>query len=143
MGFGILIVQFLRALFTCSHVRSQVVEGKTYCPDCGQGVVFRWVVLRCGGCGQRRQGRYRFREVVPTESCCTFCGERAVHSQYLSDPEYFQLSYALLRFESDPCQNTLADHIKVVFSSCIQKPFHYIQYSYAESSVIPLQLPSH
>lgn len=99
--------QGLGLLLTCCHARARVVEGKTYCPDCGRGVIFRWVILRCVTCGQRRPSRYRFRQVVPTECCCTFCGETASQIQTLEEPEFFQLRYALLQFETETIENPL------------------------------------
>lgn len=100
-----------QALFTCSHTRARVVEGKTFCPDCGQGVVFRWVVLRCCGCRQRRPVRYRFRHVVPLESCCTYCGESDIINQYLDEPEFYQLRHALLSFETEVSESSLLERL--------------------------------
>ncbi len=95
-------MDLLKALVTCSHARANAVEGKTFCPDCGQGVVFRWVVLKCVGCGQRRSACYRFRQVAPVDLCCRFCGDPSWEARVLVDPEYYQLRYALLQYEPDP-----------------------------------------
>jgi hypothetical protein len=101
MVIGTLLWEIMNTLFTCSHARAHAVEGKTFCPDCGRGVIFRWVVLRCVGCGQRRPAGYLFRNVVPSETCCTFCGDIRIERQVLEEPEFFQLRYALLSFETD------------------------------------------
>jgi hypothetical protein len=86
----------LRSLFSCNHARTEVHEGKCYCPDCGAGLIYRWVVLRCGECRTRRESRYRFRQVIPSQRCCTFCGSVTVLEEFLEDPAYFQLREARL-----------------------------------------------
>ncbi len=92
--------QVLQCLFTCPHSHVQVTEGKTYCPDCGQGVLFRWAVLKCGDCHQRRGAHYRFRQIMPDTRCCTGCGSARLEKQILIDPEFFQVRHALLDFET-------------------------------------------
>lgn len=105
MDFWLPLAERLNALLSCNHSRARVVEGKTYCPDCGHGVIFRWVILKCVECHQRRPSRYQARQVVPAHRCCTFCGERAFTRQILCDPEYYQLRHALLSFETEPVEN--------------------------------------
>lgn len=101
MDVGPLIQRVLKAMFACNHGNTHVVEGKTFCPDCGAGVVFRWVVLRCSGCNQRRPGRYRFRQVVPHERCCIDCGEAGYTTQTLDNPGFYQLRLAMLEIETE------------------------------------------
>jgi len=91
----------LKALLSCSHGNTRVVEGKTFCPDCGVGVVFRWVVLRCSGCHQRRPGRYWMRQVVPQERCCTYCGDANYETQVLENPSFYQIRHAMLSVEAE------------------------------------------
>lgn len=86
----------LCSLFSCNHARTQVHEGKCYCPDCGGGLIYRWMVLRCGECHVRRESRYRLRKVVPSQRCCPSCGSAAVLEEFLEDPAYFQLREARL-----------------------------------------------
>lgn len=86
----------LRSAFSCSHTATPVHEGKCYCPDCGKGVIFRWVMTRCGGCHTRRETRYVFRHVFPVASFCPQCGESDVYSEYLEAPKYYQVTQAKL-----------------------------------------------
>lgn len=86
----------LRSLFSCHHARTPVNEGKCFCPDCGSGLIYRWVVLRCQECHARRESRYRLRQVMPSQRCCAFCGAASVFPEYLENPSYFQLSQARL-----------------------------------------------
>lgn len=116
MRFWTVVFSILQSLFTCSHARALGVEGKTYCPDCGKGVIFRWVVHRCVGCHQRRPTRYLFRNVVPLHQCCTFCGEEASERVYLSEPEFFQLRHALLSYEVERHEASLLSEIRINLS---------------------------
>jgi hypothetical protein len=139
MVLGTMVMPVLKALFTCSHAKARAVEGKTYCPDCGRGVIFRWVVLRCTECGQRRPSHYRLRQVVPAELCCTYCGEAAVHSQILLEPEFYQLRHALLAFESEPPAESLLYRLTVAIRSWV-----HTSLSASESACTPLpRLPLH
>jgi hypothetical protein len=87
----------LKAVFTCNHLRTPVREGKCFCPDCGRGVVFQWIVLRCRECRTRRESRYFLRQVVPSHACCMQCGTENFRYEYLDmnrDESYFQLDKA-------------------------------------------------
>ncbi len=99
MPFWFCIQQIVEALFSCCHHHAQPTEGKTYCPDCGCGLIFKWVVIRCQSCGQRRAGQYRFRTVIPADTCCTFCGDNQWIHQELINPEFYQLHYAMLSMQ--------------------------------------------
>jgi len=94
-------VWLFRSLLTCNHWRTPVHEGKCYCPDCGRGVIYRWVVLRCYECKSRRDSRYVLRQVIPTERCCANCGHQAVRVEPLESPDYFQLHKARLMAEEE------------------------------------------
>ena len=83
-------------LFTCNHANTLVHEGKCYCPDCGNGLIYQWVILRCCECQTRRESRYQFRQVVPVQRCCLSCGAQNVRAEYLQNPSYFQLKQARL-----------------------------------------------
>jgi hypothetical protein len=136
------LLQILNALFTCSHGRARVVEGKTFCPDCGQGVIFKWVVLRCKGCNHRRPTRYLFRQVVPLEPCCTYCGEQEIRHEYLSEPEYFQLRYALLSFQAESQEDTLWDHCTFSISAWIKDSLKAVETTCNELPRLPVHQPS-
>jgi uncharacterized protein (DUF983 family) len=86
----------LRACFTCNHAGLQAAVGKCYCPTCGKGVILRWTRLRCGHCGIKRQSRYLFRQIIPTEKFCPYCGYSQTETEYLENPAYYQLHQALL-----------------------------------------------
>ena len=90
------LFQLGEALFACNHARTPVEEGKVCCPDCGAGVVFHWVLLRCASCNSRRESRYFLRQAIPVHGHCLSCGESAVRREVLDSPKYYQLHQALL-----------------------------------------------
>ncbi len=96
----------LKCVFTCNHGQTSPKEGKCYCPDCGRGVIFQWVVLRCQDCKQRIESQTLLRQLIPAQRCCSQCGERSFYYQYLENPSYFQLQKArlMLREEADYLQ---------------------------------------
>jgi hypothetical protein len=110
----------LTCLFSCGHWRTPVNEGKCYCPDCGHGVIFQWVVVRCGTCRVRVDSRMWLRQVLPMQRCCPACGERAFQFDYLESPSYFQLHKAqlIVRDEQDYLQG---------------RSFHWSLYSVGQS----------
>lgn len=124
------------AVFTCNHGRVHGTEGKTYCPDCGRGILLRWVVLRCEGCGQRRPGHYRFRHVIPTDAHCIACGHTGVERHYLIEPEFYQLRHALLSFEPEPSDEG-ENHLTAWFHRTWQNAFTQPE---ATSHRVPLLL---
>lgn len=91
-----MIQALLHSLFACNHAGTRVSEGKCYCPQCGSGLIYRWVVLRCRECNTRRESRYRFRRIVPAQRCCSLCGDTSVCLEYLENPDYYQLCRARL-----------------------------------------------
>jgi hypothetical protein len=97
--------QFIQAAIedatTCRHTRVAMAEGTSYCPDCGCGVVYEWVTLRCNDCGRKRQGQYCYNEVVPADRCCRHCGEHQVRKEVMDEPDYFQMQWALLELQAD------------------------------------------
>jgi hypothetical protein len=86
----------LKCLFSCNHFRTRVSEGKCFCPDCGQGLIYRWIVLRCAECNVRRESGYFLRQVVPAERCCAHCGGAEFNRETLESPSYYQLHKARL-----------------------------------------------
>lgn len=86
----------LKCCLTCNHLRTPVSEGKCYCPDCGQGLIYRWIILRCTECNLRRDSRYFLRQAVPAERCCLHCGSTAIRWDYLETPSYYQIHKARL-----------------------------------------------
>lgn len=95
-----------KCIFTCNHGRTAPKEGKCYCPDCGRGVIFQWVVMRCEECNVRMDSHTALRQLVPDQRCCPNCGERAFCYHYLEAPSYFQLQKArlMIREEADYLQ---------------------------------------
>lgn len=91
----------LKCAFSCNHLRTPVNEGKCYCPDCGRGLVYQWVILRCGNCQSRLEGRTMLRQVLPRQRCCSGCGEQAFHLERLENPSYFQLHKAQLMVQEE------------------------------------------
>ena len=96
----------LKCVFTCNHGQTAPREGKCYCPDCGRGLIFQWVVLRCQDCNQRVESQTSLRQLIPAQRCCNQCGERSFYYHYLEAPSYFQLQKArlMLREEEDYLQ---------------------------------------
>lgn len=96
----------LKCVFTCNHGRTAPKEGKCFCPDCGQGVIFQWVVMRCESCNHRADSRLLLRQLTPSQRCCANCGQASFYYDYLDDPSYFQLHRARLvvREEADYLQ---------------------------------------
>lgn len=97
------IAWLLKCVFSCNHLRTPVNEGKCYCPDCGRGLIYQWVILRCAQCRLRLDARTVLRQVVPAQRCCSYCGERVFQSEYLLSPSYFQLhkAHLVVREEAD------------------------------------------
>jgi uncharacterized protein (DUF983 family) len=91
-----LLHQVGKCLFFCTHPRIAVSEGKCYCPDCGQGLIYQWVLLRCQQCNGRRDSRYLLRQVLPRYRHCLQCGEADWRLDHLESPAYFQLHQARL-----------------------------------------------
>jgi uncharacterized protein (DUF983 family) len=90
-----------RSVFACNHARTVVNEGKCYCPDCGRGLIYQWVVLRCTACGSRRESGYLLRQVIPRQRCCPHCGDSLWHLDILDSPSYFQLDQARLMVKEE------------------------------------------
>lgn len=91
----------LRCAFSCNHLRTPVSEGKCYCPDCGRGLVYHWVILRCATCHIRLDSRTLLRQVLPSRRCCPQCGERNSRLDRLDTPFYFQLHKAQLMVQEE------------------------------------------
>jgi hypothetical protein len=83
-------------LIRCTHPHLKLDEGKCYCPDCGDGLIFKWVFIRCNGCQHRRNSISFWEQIAPQHPFCPECGERGWHLQYLEQPEFFQLHSASL-----------------------------------------------
>jgi hypothetical protein len=96
MELGSVLNKCFTFVLACRHGSTRVVEGKTFCPDCGVGVVYEWVILKCKGCRQKRAARYWFNQVVPYQSCCSMCGEVACIEETHASLQFYQLSHALL-----------------------------------------------
>ncbi|MEB3286150.1 MAG: hypothetical protein VKJ04_01465 [Vampirovibrionales bacterium] len=94
--YGWLPFAVLRSAFCCSHRHTPVHEGKCYCPDCGEGIVYRWLTMRCSQCLLKRDIRYRFGHWLPAQPHCVACGETAILEQFLESPKYHQLHKASL-----------------------------------------------
>lgn len=101
VGIHQLLKGMVKTFLTCNHGRTPIHEGKCFCPDCGHGLIFQWVVLRCGQCNSRRNSRYFLRQIVPVEHSCPKCGEESVRWDYLDSPTYFQLHKACLVIQEE------------------------------------------
>lgn len=86
-----------KSIFFCNHARTPVNEGKCYCPDCGRGLIYQWVVIRCLQCQKRIESQTVLRQVLPACRCCPHCGESSFQAEYLESPSYFQLHKASLQ----------------------------------------------
>ena len=111
-----LLQQIGKCLFFCTHPRISVSEGKCYCPDCGQGLIYQWVLLRCGQCHGRRDSRYLLRQILPRYRYCLQCGEAAWQLNYLESPAYFQLHKARLIIRESLPQQPHDTLIVTIFS---------------------------
>jgi ribosomal protein S27AE len=96
-----------KCLLTCGHRHTPVAEGKCYCPDCGKGVIYQWVVVRCTTCRVRVDSRILLRQIMPSSRCCPKCGEHSFQVEYLEAPSYFHLHKAqlIVRDEHDYLQD--------------------------------------
>ena len=109
---GVFLLNYIQTVlraFRCRHVRAHWVQGKTFCPDCGNGLVFQWVLLRCVGCRQPRPSLLTHGEVVPKARCCIDCGEAKTTRELLAEPQYFQLPFVslVLTEEKKSCDSDL------------------------------------
>ena len=86
----------IQRLFSCNHFRMRVSEGKCYCPDCGRGLIYRWVALRCAACHSRLESQTILQNIIPKRRHCSYCGERSFEQTFLESPAYFQLHKAQL-----------------------------------------------
>lgn len=96
-----LFLRLFNWLFACKHANTAVTEGKSFCPDCGCGVVFQWVNLRCSGCGVRRDTAYCWGRILPTQAVCVRCGEGDVWPEYLENARPYQIHRARLVMHVD------------------------------------------
>lgn len=80
----------------CHHFQTPIREGKCYCPNCGEGLIYQWMVLRCNHCQARRPSRKILGQLVPQHRHCSQCGTQETTSITLSSPAYYQLDYAHL-----------------------------------------------
>lgn len=122
-----LICWVFKCVFSCNHARTPVNEGKCFCPDCGRGLIYEWILLRCGICGVRLDSRQMLRQVVPAQRCCAFCGEREVLWNVLEAPAVFQLHKARLRVreEADPLSSWLG--FETGFQRAIYKTLAWLE----------------
>ena len=91
----------VKGFFTCQHRNIPVHEGKCYCPNCGKGVIFEWVVLECSGCHKRRKSHHLFNRLVPAHRCCLDCGHDETNTIKLGNPWYYQLKHAQIIFQDE------------------------------------------
>jgi hypothetical protein len=90
------LLQRLQSIFSCAHTNARIDEGKCYCPDCGQGLIYQWVLLRCVGCRLRRESAAFLQNIAPMQRFCPDCGESRWRLEFLERPDYFQLHRACL-----------------------------------------------
>src|SRR5688572_13412662 len=87
----------LADVFSCHHPNIRLCEGKCYCPDCGQGLVFDWVVWRCDGCQCRREMVRGSWKIHVLQRFCPYCGSPDLTRQIIESPAFYQLHYAYLQ----------------------------------------------
>lgn len=85
-----------QSAFLCGHPNALPGEGKSFCPDCGDGIVYRWHVMRCAGCNARREARYCLRHWIPSHAFCQYCGENGFREETVDNARYHQLHKAYL-----------------------------------------------
>lgn len=95
------VYSLAKGIFTCQHRNIPVHEGKCYCPDCGKGVVFEWVVIKCSGCHKKRPSQSLMNRMYPSQRCCLLCGDTETYTEALDNPWYFQLNQAQLLFKDE------------------------------------------
>ncbi|WP_373531023.1 hypothetical protein [Vampirovibrio sp.] len=116
--------------FSCNHLRTTVNEGKCYCPDCGRGLIYHWVVLRCGGCRARLDSRTILRQVMPLHRCCPQCGESATQMDRLESPAYFHLHKAQLMVQEE------ADYLQSRFGWGLRSVAEVVRQTVADTWVL-------
>lgn len=134
-------------VFRCNHFRTPVNEGKCYCPDCGRGLIYQWVVVRCEVCHQRMESRSFFRQVVPLQRCCAYCGEQGFRFDYLESPDYFQLHKAqlIVREEEDYLQRpyawssyNLGETVNRTWEKAMAKTRRWLEPAYTSDTILAL-----
>jgi hypothetical protein len=96
----------LKQFGQCRHHKSAFSEGKVVCPDCGQSLIRRWVMLRCACCHRLRKPVYWFDAVIPGERHCTQCGTQAFYQQAVPSPlAPHHLPWAILTRQTEPAYN--------------------------------------
>lgn len=87
----------LSRLNGCFHYAAQPVVGKTYCPDCGQGIVYEWWLLRCSGCSHYRKARWVLGKLYLLQRFCVDCGHQGYLLERYTEPPIYHLDFVLLR----------------------------------------------
>lgn len=85
-----------QSAFYCGHPNTIPGEGKSFCPDCGEGIVYQWKVLRCNCCNARLDTRYILRRWIPAYPFCRYCGESSFREESFDNPRFHQLYKAYL-----------------------------------------------
>jgi hypothetical protein len=144
------LLWMLKCIFSCNHWRTPVNEGKCYCPDCGRGVIYQWVIIRCQTCRVRVDSHTVLRQVMPRHKCCPYCGENAFQLEYLESPSYFQLHKAQLsvREEQDYLQTrsrwsvySFGESVGRTMEHTITKARYWLQASRPHTTGHPALLP--
>ena len=86
----------------CQHKRAQAVVGKTYCPDCGQGVVYEWWLLRCTGCQRYRKASWVVGMPWLEQYFCIECGHHACRIERYTEPPLYHLDHVLIYSKTVP-----------------------------------------
>lgn len=101
----------LSQLTACNHRNAPMHEGKVHCPDCGEGLVRRWMLVRCRQCDRRRVAGYQGRRIVPVEAQCPHCGHSQVYVQPQPEAMAQHLPFLVLGCETEAdvlaCASTL------------------------------------
>lgn len=83
-------------LVHCQHKNLRPSEGKCFCKDCGKGLVFSWVILRCDHCQSRLPLKLQFKQLCPKDNFCMHCGHQEASIIALESAKFYQLDQAIL-----------------------------------------------
>lgn len=78
------LVWLVEQISRCPHRQLYPGYGKFHCPDCGQGLVATWVILKCSGCTCRRNSKFMYGRVIPAENFCAACGTRETYLHHVA-----------------------------------------------------------
>ncbi len=90
-----ILLKFLKNQTKCSHKNALLNTKSGYCPDCGQYLEKNYYIVRCMGCGIKRNAKVYLDEIVPTEKFCSNCGCRGYYIEKTDDINFIDANYAI------------------------------------------------